>query len=233
AHDSRDERHAAAAAYGLRAAPHITTDADRELLRYAALALLAGPADRALHGAALALLVQDPKTRAGYLPRALERFADGDPRLTPDVLATALTTHPEPVLRALRSRLGEPGDDPARPLEVMRTLADVTAPALARRATELVREHVEHRPGGARHAAAFVDRRLEHGPAVRALLFPLVSDFLRARSPHARRALAPVLAAPGTPLSRALRHELLEVLLEHEGHGQYGRYGQYVPDAAT
>ncbi|MEU7046251.1 serine protease [Streptomyces varsoviensis] len=233
AHDSRGERHTAAAAYGLRAAPHITTDADRELLRYAALALLVGPADRALHGAALALLVQDPKTRAGYLPRALERFADGDPRLTPEVLATALATHPEPVLRALRSRLGEPGDDPARPLEVMRTLADVTAPALARRAAELVREHVEHRPGGARHAAAFVDRRLEHGPAVRALLFPLVSDFLRARSPHARRALAPVLAAPGTPLSRALRHELLEVLLEHEGHGQYGRYGQYVPDAAT
>ncbi|MFE7121720.1 serine protease, partial [Streptomyces sp. NPDC057654] len=233
AHDPRGERHVAAATYGLLAAPHIATGADRELLRYAALALLARPADCSLHGAALALLVRDPETRVRHLEQALERFDEGDPHLSPSALAAALPTHPEPVLQALRARLRRSGGDPDSTLETMRTLADVTVPALARRAAELVREHVEHRPQGARHAAAFVDRRLEHGPPARALLFPLVSDMLRARSPQARRALAPVLAAPGTSLSRPLRHELLEVLLEHEGHGQYGRYGQYVPDAAT
>ncbi|MEV0281524.1 serine protease [Streptomyces sp. NPDC050610] len=233
AHDPRGERHAAAAAYGLRAAPHIATGADRELLRYAALALLARPAGHSLYGAALALLVRDPETRAGHLERALARFAAGDPQLSPSALAAALPTHPESVLQALRARLRASGDAPDSTLETMRTLADVSPPALARRAAELVREHVEHRPGGARHAAAFVDRRLEHGAPARALLFPLVCDMLRARSPHARRALAPVLAAPGTRLSRPLRHELLEVLLEHEGHGQYGQYGLYVPDAAT
>ncbi|MBZ6478057.1 trypsin-like peptidase domain-containing protein [Streptomyces griseocarneus] len=218
AHDERVERHVAAAAYGLRTAPHVTTDADRELLRFSALALLARPAEGALHGTALALLVRDPGTRARHLPQALGRFAAGDPHLPPEVLAPALTTHSEPVLAAFRARLYEPGD---RPAAVLRTLSEVSAPALARRVADLVREHVEHRPEGAENAAAFVDRRLEDGPAARSVLFPLVVDLLRTRPAQVRRALAPVLADPGTPVSRPLRQELLEVLMEREEYGPY------------
>ncbi|WP_257003801.1 serine protease [Streptomyces sp. SA15] len=62
AHDARPARRVAAVAYGLRTAPHVRTEGDRELLRHAALALLACPADRTLHGGALALLVRDPRT---------------------------------------------------------------------------------------------------------------------------------------------------------------------------
>ncbi|MCC3772048.1 serine protease, partial [Streptomyces sp. UNOC14_S4] len=220
AHDDRLERHVAAAAYALKTAPHVTIDADRELLRYSALALLARPAEGALHGTALALLVRDATTRAKYLPQAIVRFAAGDPHLPADALAAALTTHPEPVLAIFRARLYEPGDGPG---QVVRALAEVSAPTLARRAAGLVREHVEHRPEGAVHAAAFVDRRLEEGPAVRSVLFPLVVHLLSSRAPQVRRALAPVLAAPGTSLSRPLRQELLEVLLEREQYGPYER----------
>ncbi|MGW2189019.1 serine protease [Streptomyces sp. NPDC001719] len=220
AHDDRLERHVAAAAYALRTAPHVTIDADRELLRYSALALLARPAEGALHGTALALLVRDPETRAKYLPQAIVRFAAGDPHLPAEALATALTTHPEPVFAIFRARLYEPGDGPAL---VLRALAGVSAPALARRAAALVQEHIEHRPEGADHAAAFVDRRLEEGPAARSVLFPLVVHLLSSRSAQVRRALAPVLAAPGTSLSRPLRQELLEVLLEREQYGPYER----------
>ncbi|MFI1973155.1 serine protease [Streptomyces cinnamoneus] len=220
AHDERVERHVAAAAYGLKAAPHVTTEADRELLRFSALAMLDRPSEVALHGTALALLVGDRETRARHLPQALARFAAGDHHLTPQVLAPALATHPEPVLAAFRARLYEPGE---RPAAVLRTLAGVTAPALARRVAALVREHVEHRPEGAQNAAAFVDRRLEEGPAARAVLFPLVVDLVRTRPAHVRRALAPVLASPGTPLSRPLRQELLEVLMEREEYGPYER----------
>ncbi len=221
AHDERVERHVAAAAYGLLTAPHVTTDADRELLRFSALALLARPAEGALHGTALALLVRDHDTRAKHLPQALARFAAGDAHLPPGVLAPALTTHPDLVLGAFQARLYEPGE---RPAAVLRTLAEVSAPAtLARRIATLVREHVEHRPEGAENAAAFVDRRLEHGPAARAVLFPLVVDLLRTCPAQVRRALAPVLADPGTPLSRPLRQELLEVLMEREEYGPYER----------
>ncbi|MBB5116636.1 trypsin-like peptidase domain-containing protein [Streptomyces eurocidicus] len=220
AHDDRIERHVAAAAYALKAAPHVTTTADRELLRYSALALLARPAEGALHGTALCLLVRDDETRGKYLPQALVRFAAGDAHVPARALAAALTTHPEPVLAVFRARLYEPGDGPG---EVLGALAEVTTPALARRAASLVREHVEHRPEGAGHAAAFVDRRLEAGPAARSVLFPLVVQLLGNRSAQVRRALAPVLAAPGTPLSRPLRQELLEVLLEREQYGPFER----------
>jgi hypothetical protein len=92
----------------------------------------------------------------------------------------------------------------------------VTSPALARRAAALVRDHLDHRPEGATHTAAYLDRRLEHGPAVRSVLLPLVTGILRAHPPEVRRALAPVLAAPGTHASRPLRQELLDALLEFE-----------------
>ncbi|MFI6092583.1 trypsin-like peptidase domain-containing protein [Streptomyces sp. NPDC051218] len=211
-HDPRPARHVAAVAYGLRAAPHATTDADRRLLRYTALALLA-TADDSLHGAALALLVRDPQTRARHLPTALKRFTAGDPQLPPSALAAALDTHPEQVIAAFRTRLYGPGPAPG---EVLRGLADVTAPVLARRVADLVRDVLELRPDLAGHVAAYLDLRLEQGPAARAVLFPLVTDLLLRRPPSVRAALATAVAAPGSDASRALRTELLEVLLTHE-----------------
>ncbi|MEV3861021.1 trypsin-like peptidase domain-containing protein [Streptomyces sp. NPDC050095] len=214
AHDERPARHVAAVAYGLRAAARVTTEADRGLLRYAALALLSRPSDCTLHGAALALLVRDPQSRPVYLLRALKRFAAGDPQLPAADLAAALATHPEPVFDAFRTRLREPGPGAG---DVLRTLAGLTEPALARRAAALVGEAAEARPEAtAGHVAAFVDRRLEHGPPARAVLLPLVVDLLRQRPECVRAALAPVLAAPGTDASRGLRGELLDVLLGQE-----------------
>ncbi|MEV5613201.1 trypsin-like peptidase domain-containing protein [Streptomyces sp. NPDC052225] len=214
AHDERPARHVAAVAYGLRVAPRVTGEADRGLLRYSALALLARPVDCTLHGAALALLVRDPQSRSAYLTPALKRFAAGDPQLPAAALATALGTHPEPVLAAFQARLREPGPGIG---DVLRTLADVTTPALARRAAALVQELARDRPeAAAGQVAGFVDRRLEYGTGARAVLFPLVVGLLQTGAPGVRGALAPVLAAPGTAASRALRTELLDVLLGQE-----------------
>ncbi|WP_223833011.1 trypsin-like peptidase domain-containing protein [Streptomyces venezuelae] len=213
ARDERPARRVAAAAYALRAAPHATTPAEHALLRCAALALLAHPADDALHGAALALLVRDPQTRATHLPDALRRFSAGDPRLPASALAAALTTHPDPVLDAFRTRLH--ASDPAADA-ILCCLADVTTPTLARRVATLVHDLLEARPEAAAPAVAYIDRRLEHGPDVRPVLFPLVAGLLHSRHVQVRAALAPVLAAPGTDASRALRGELLDVLLSQE-----------------
>ncbi|MER5752777.1 trypsin-like peptidase domain-containing protein [Streptomyces sp. NPDC002088] len=212
AHDARPARRVAAMAYGLRAAPHVRTEADRELLRYAALDLLARPADCTLHGGALALLVRDPHTRARHLPQALKHFAAADPQIPPSALVPALTTHPEPVLEAFRARLRRADAD-----EALRTLADVTTPALARRVAALVHEAVAGNTATAAQVAAYVDRRLDQGPAARAVLFPLVTGLLDGGGPDQVRAeLAAVLTAPGTPASRPLRCELREFLLTHE-----------------
>ncbi|MFJ3307912.1 trypsin-like peptidase domain-containing protein [Streptomyces sp. NPDC086549] len=212
AHDGRPARRVAAVAYGLRAAPHVRTEADRELLRYAALALLARPADSSLHGGALALLVRDPHTRARHLPQALRHFASGDPQIPPSALVPALATHPDQVLDAFRARV-RVGPDAG---EALRTLADVTTPTLARRVAALVREAVELRPEAAGHVAAYVERGLDRGPAVRAVLLPLVTGLLESGPERVRAALAAVLGAPGSPASRPLRRELLEFLLAHE-----------------
>ncbi|MFI9617065.1 trypsin-like peptidase domain-containing protein [Streptomyces sp. NPDC052023] len=165
AHDERPGWRGAAVVYGLRAAPHTRDESDRELLRYAALTLLARPADGALHGGALALLVRDPHTRARYLPRAVEHFAAGDPQLPASALVTALATHPEPVLDAFRTRLRQ-GDTG----EALFTLADalfaaggVGRPVTARRVAEVVREAVALRVGWAAPVAAYVDGRLDAG----------------------------------------------------------------------
>ncbi|MET9832307.1 trypsin-like peptidase domain-containing protein [Streptomyces sp. NPDC006385] len=211
AHDERPARRVAAVAYGLRAAPHVHTEADRELLRYAAQALLDRPADRCLHSGALALLVRDPRTRARHLPQALAIFAAADPQFPPSALVAALATHPEPVLEAFRARLRRPDAGPA-----LRTLADVTTPDLARRVAALVREAVGRHPETAADVAAYVDRRLDHGPTARAVLFPLVTGLLDGGTEQVRAALATVLAAPGAPDSRPLRRELLDFLLAHE-----------------
>ncbi len=214
AHDPRPERRVAAAAYGLTAADRAAADADRELLRCAALALLSRPGDTTLHGAALALLVRDPRTRPRYLGSAVAAFAAGDPRLPATSLAAALPTHPEQVLGAFEARLRQSADGAG---EIFEALAQVASPQLARRAGALVRDYAARRPeGAAQCAAAFVDRRLEDGPAARAVLFPLVTGLLRGRSPQVRQALAAVLAAPGGPASRPLRAELLDLLLHHE-----------------
>ncbi|MEV1024139.1 trypsin-like peptidase domain-containing protein [Streptomyces sp. NPDC050264] len=214
AHDERPARHVAAAAYGPRAAVRATNDADRGLLRYAALALLARPSDATLHGAALALLVRDPQSRSGYLGRALRQFVAGDVQLPAAALAAALSTHPEAVFTAFQARLQEPGTGVG---ELLRTLADITTPALARRAAGLVKELAQTAPEtAAGHVAAFVDRRLEQGPTARVVLFPLVVELLGSRSVAVRAALAPVLAAPGTAASRGPRAELLDVLLGQE-----------------
>ncbi|MFM9498791.1 trypsin-like peptidase domain-containing protein [Streptomyces galilaeus] len=208
AHDERPERRAAAMTYGPRAAPGASTRADRELLRYAALAILARPADRTLQGGALALLVRDPEARERHLPEALERFTAGDPKLPPGALLTALTTHPEPVLGACRARLDRLGTDTG-PLS--RALVDAATPALARRVAQLVREAMERRPEAVGDLAAHVDERLDDGTVGTAVLFPLVTGLLEGGPEPLRAALAAVLAGPG-----ALRRELLDFLLAHE-----------------
>ncbi|MFE9174163.1 serine protease [Streptomyces kebangsaanensis] len=145
ARDEHPARRSAAVTHGLRTAPHVRTEADGELLSRAALTVLARPADSALHGDALALLVRDPDTRARHLPRALRHFAAGDAHLPPSVPAVALTTHPEAVLAAFGDRMRRGADIG----EALRTLADAATPALARRVALLVREAVARRPESA------------------------------------------------------------------------------------
>ncbi|MFE2281964.1 trypsin-like peptidase domain-containing protein [Streptomyces sp. NPDC059454] len=211
AKDERPARRAAAVAHGLRVAPYARDDTDRTLLRYAALAVLVRTADRDLHGGALALLVRDPNSRNRHLPRALERFAAGDPHLPPSALTPALDTHPEPVLDAFRTRLGGAGAG-----ETFRALVDATPPALARPVAALVRETVERRPELTGQVAAYADGRLERGPAARAVLRTLLTGLLDGGPQPLRVALAGILAGPGTPASRPLRRELLDTLLAHE-----------------
>ena len=211
AHDERSARRVAAVAYGPRAAPHVRTEADRDLLRYAALALLARPDDRTLHGGALALLVRDPRTRDRHLPQALRHFAAGDPQLP-----RAPWSRPSRPTRSrsstrFRARLlgPEAGD-------ALRTLAAVADPALARRVAALVREVAERYPRPPGTLAEYVDRCLDHGPAVRPVLLSLVNGLLDGGPASVRAALVTVLAAPGTPASGPLRHELIEALLARE-----------------
>ncbi|MFJ6794037.1 serine protease [Streptomyces sp. NPDC091268] len=212
AHDERPGRRVAAAAHGLATAPHVRTPADRELLRRAARALLDRPGDAALHGSALGMLLRDPQVRARYLPDALACFRDPDrrSRLPASALVAALPVLPDPdsVFAALRARADG---------EVVRALAALNTPGLARRAADLVREHLARDPDAAPHAAAFVDLRLEQGAAASPVLRPLVLDLLRTAPVAARAELAAVLGAPGGEASYTLRGELADVLLREEG----------------
>ncbi|WP_328788488.1 serine protease [Streptomyces sp. NBC_00273] len=211
AQDERPGRRVAAAAYGLATAPHVRTPADRELLRHAAQTLLARPADTTLHGSALAILLRDPQVRGRYLPDALACFRDPEPgsRLPAAALVAALPVLPDPgeVFAALRARADG---------EVVRALAALTTPGLARRAGDLVREHLARNPGDAPHAAFFVDRRLDQGPAAASVVRPLVLDLLLGAPAVVRAALAVVLAAPGGEASHPLRGELADTLLREE-----------------
>ncbi|MFD9301094.1 serine protease [Streptomyces sp. NPDC060048] len=213
AHDTRPGRRVAAAAHGPAAAAHVRTPADRELLRHAAQALLARPDDVSLHGSALGILLRDPQVRARYLPDALACFRDpgSGTGLPASALIAALPVLPDPdaVFAALRDRADG---------EVVRALAALATPGLARRAGDLVREHLARHPQDAAHGAEFVERRLEQGLAAAPVLRPLVLDLLRCGSPPVRAALAAVLAAPGTEPSYTLRGELAGVLLGEETH---------------
>ncbi|MET8898542.1 trypsin-like peptidase domain-containing protein [Streptomyces albogriseolus] len=212
AEDPRPARRAAAVTHGLRVAPYARDLGDRTLLRYAALAVLVRTADRALHGGALALLVRDPDSRGRHLARALERFAAGDPHFPPSALTDALTTHTEPVLDAFRTRLTQ-GTDPE---DTFRALADATTPALARPVAALVREAAARRPELTGCVAGYADRRLDLGPAARAVLRLLLTELLDGGPRPLRTALAGVIAAPGTSASRPLRRGLLDTLLAQE-----------------
>ncbi|MGW8454862.1 trypsin-like peptidase domain-containing protein [Streptomyces niveus] len=210
AHDGRPERHEAAAVHAPATARHVTSAADRELLRRAALALLDDPRT---HGAALGLLVRDPVTRPRHLDEALAAFVQGDAAPPATALGDALGTHCEPVLAAFRARLHNPAADPTDPLTV---LAELQEPQLTHHAAALVSEYVARTPAAAEHAAQFVDHRLAHGPAARAALLPLVTGLILHRPVEVRTALVPVLAAPGNGASCGLRAELLDVLLAYE-----------------
>ncbi|MFI9027282.1 hypothetical protein [Streptomyces sp. NPDC053560] len=229
--DDRPARRAAAATYALAVAGH-AAEADRELLRRAACTLLDRPGDPGVHGRALALLVADRATRSRYLDRALARFTAGDPALPPDAFAAALTSHPEPVLAAFQTRLrrspttgGAEADADVAAEAVLRTLAGVSTPALARRAAALVDEYAIRFPWtAARPVADFVAGRMEAGPGARTVLRPLGVRLLTAHAAPVRCALVPVLAGAGSTASRPLRQELLDVLLEREHNGA-GRGG--------
>ncbi|MEU8787623.1 hypothetical protein [Streptomyces sp. NPDC048637] len=232
AHDKRPERRAAAASYGLRAAPYVTAAADRALLRYAALCLLARTVDSAHHGSALALLIGDPATRARFLDRALARFVAGDAQLPPTAFRAALTDHPGPVLDAFRARLVG-GAGPPVAAGLLRMLARTEEPVLAARIDGLVRDCARHCPDrAARPVAEFVERRLERGPAARAALRPLAAELLTGYPVPVRCALAPVVAEVGSGDSAPLRRELLEVLLAQEASyvAPHGGYEETGPD---
>ncbi|MEU5169525.1 trypsin-like peptidase domain-containing protein [Streptomyces mutomycini] len=217
--EERPARRAAAALHATLAAVRTHSESDRALLRGAALTLLARPDDTALHAQALTVLVRDPGAGRRYLPQALRIFAAGDPRLPVALLTEVFPEHPEPVLAALRARLSLPGNGADG---VLRELASLDTPALALHAPGLVRHYVESRgragQDAAAETAAYVGLRLEHSPAARALLLPLLTGLLRDRPapPPVRAALARVLADTGSAASRPLRAELLEVLLEFE-----------------
>ncbi|MFF2144687.1 serine protease [Kitasatospora sp. NPDC058190] len=218
-HDRRPERHVAAAVHALRTAPY-AAGAGAELLRFAALTLLAREDEPGLHGAALALLVADGATRAGHLDAALALHrAGGDAFLTPRALAPALESDPEPVLAALADRLEAPG---AAAAETLRVLADARAPMAARRGAELAARLLRRHPELAGPVAVdYLGRKLARaaidGPAARLELRVLLGAALAARTGVVRRPFAEVLSVPVTdPAADALRCELLDTLLASE-----------------
>ncbi|MFE7194646.1 trypsin-like peptidase domain-containing protein [Kitasatospora sp. NPDC057541] len=224
-HDPRPERHVAAAVHALRTAPY-ARGAGPELLRFTALALLAREDEPTLHGAALALLLRDERSRAGHLPAALAAYRRGEDRfLTARSLAPALESDPEPVLAALADRLGGPaGADPAgAPVAAtLRVLADARAPSAARRGAELAARLLRERPALAGPVAVdYLGRRLAHGAVQGAVarleLRMLLSSALAARAVAVRRPFAEVLSRPvPDPVADALRCELLDTLLATE-----------------
>ncbi|MGK4583251.1 trypsin-like peptidase domain-containing protein [Kitasatospora sp. HPMI-4] len=230
-HDPRPERHVAAAVHALRTVPHATGSA-LELLSFTATTLLAREGEPALHGAALALLVQDGRTRGRYLAAAIARYLADDQFVTAQVLAPALAERPEPVLAAFRQRLAAPG---AALAEGLRVLAQVPDPAVARQGLDLAAEVLREHPEWAGRIADYLDRLLAGPPGTRAGESPaapapgavraavarrpcaepremLRALALAARPAPVRRVIAVRLAAPGLPA----RGPLLAALLAEE-----------------
>ncbi|MER7708195.1 trypsin-like peptidase domain-containing protein [Kitasatospora sp. NPDC097605] len=225
-HDPRPERHVAAAVHALRTAPY-ARGAGPELLRFTALALLAREDEPALHGAALALLLRDGRSRAGHLPAALAAYRRGEDRfLTARALAPALESDPEPVLAALADRLAGPPGTVAADAPVagtLRVLADARTPPATRRGAELVARLLRERPVLAGPVAVdYLGRRLARGAVEGAVarleLRVLLGSALAARAVAVRRPFAEVLSRPvPDPVADALRCELLDTLLAAEG----------------
>ena len=219
-HDPRPERHVAAAAHALRAAPY-ARGTGPELLRHTALALLAREDEPALHGAALALLVREPQTRPRHLAAALAAYRAGDPYLTAGELGPALESHPETVLAALAARLVAPD---AQVGEGLRVLASASAPLVLRRATELAAALLRERPEQAGEVAGeYLEGRLRRlpGPAgAPADLRALLEGVVTAGAAAVRRVFAETLAAPQDgavePPGARARAELLAVLVAVE-----------------
>ncbi|MFG2825206.1 hypothetical protein ACGFX4_37995 [Kitasatospora sp. NPDC048365] len=186
-HDPRPERHVAAAVHARRTAPH-AGGSGRRLLRHAARRLLAREDEPALHGAALALLLDDPECRAEYLPAALAAYRAEDPFLTPEVLVGAVADHPEQVLAALRERLAAPAA-PVR--EVLAVLAAAEGEEAAEHGRRFAAELLRERPERAGQVAEFLDALLAAGRDAR----PLLAEVLAA-APAVRVPFAAVLAAP-------------------------------------
>ncbi|NEA15634.1 hypothetical protein, partial [Streptomyces halstedii] len=70
------------------------------------------------------------------------------------------------------ARLSLPGEAAA---DVLRELALLDTPALALHAPALVRRYLDSHPADAAGVAAYAELRMEHSPAARALLLPLVT----------------------------------------------------------
>ncbi|MFE0464657.1 serine protease [Kitasatospora sp. NPDC058965] len=216
-HDPRPERHVAAAVHGLRVAPYATATG-AELLRFAALTLLARDGEPALHGAALALLVRDPVSRPEHLPAALRAYAADDPFVTPSVLGEALTSDQAAVLAAFEERLARPGAGVAA---VLRVLADAPPVhglpvALPDRATRLAGRLLRDRPERAELVAEYLGRRLLLGTAGPGDLTALLGTGPGERPVPVRQAFALVLAAPGDGPGDELREQFLDRLLAVE-----------------
>ncbi|WP_030274788.1 hypothetical protein [Streptomyces sp. NRRL B-24484] len=205
-HDPRPERHIAAAVHALHTAPH-ANPAGRRLLRFTALTLLGREDEPALHGAALALLLQDPEDRAAHLPRALDAYAADDPFLGADALAPALEDHPGAVLAAVRRRLAEPAAPVA---DGLRLLAGATDPRTVREGVLLAARQLREHPERAGQLAAHVDVLLAAGQDAR----PLVAEAVTAPA-TVRKVFATVLAVQGGPDDPA-RAALLDALLAAE-----------------
>ncbi|WP_405013266.1 serine protease [Kitasatospora sp. NBC_01539] len=202
-HDPRPERHVAAAVHAVRAAPH-AGPAGRRLLRHTALTLLARTEEPALHGAALAVLVRDPESRAEHLPRALAAYAADDPFVGADALAPALADHPAAVVGAVRRRLAGPGAPVA---DALRLLAGARDPRVARQGVLVAADQLREHPERAGQLAAHLDALLAAGHDAG----PLVAAVVTAQAP-VRKVFAPVLATADDPG----RDRLLDTLLAAE-----------------
>ncbi|MFC7185024.1 serine protease [Kitasatospora paranensis] len=199
-HDPRPERHVAAAVHALRVAPQADR-AGRALLRFTALTLLARTDEPALHGAALALLLRDPASRAEYLPRALAGYAADDPFLGASALAPALDGHPDEVLSAVRRRLAAP----AAPLtDALRLLAGAESAATVRQGVLIAAHQLREHPERAGQLAAHLEALLAAGQDAR----PLVAEAV-AGATAVRKVFAPVLAAACDQEAEAAQLEAL------------------------